>query len=418
VSLWGPTHLILIGSASFAALGVWILLTEGRRARPLADGDRSGALWSRIDEFIVPGALLIGLSTFQAEYDFGLPQFRLVLAPVLMMVAAGVALVAARIRSGPGGALAAVGLFLAVRGGIAALVGPALGQTTTHFPLYLAEAAAVELVALRVSTDRPLRFGAIAGAAIGSAGLAAEWGWSHVWGGVPWPSSMLAETLLLAPATAVAAGLVGGFVGRALLRAPGAGPVRHGAAAAVALAVIVGVLAWGIRMPEPDPAPSAAVTLRDAGRGTVDAEIALDPPGAARDAAVLEMHAWQGGGLERVGLRPLGGGRYATTRPIPAAGDWKTVIQLEADRAVLALPLYMPADAAIPAPEVPASPRFRRSFEPASEVFMRERRDDVPAGLLGTAYAVVLVLWSAMIAALGWGLVRLAHQRELARSFR
>jgi hypothetical protein len=225
---------------------------------------------------------------------------------------------------------------------------------------------------------------------------------------------MLAETLALAPATAVAAGVAGAFVGRALLRAPGDAPANHRAAAAVALAVMVGVLAWGIRMPDPDTAPSAAVTLRDAGRGTVHAEIALDPHDAAHGAAVLEMHAWQGGGLERAGLRALGGGRYATTRPIPARGDWKTVVQLEAGRAVLALPVYMPADTAIPAPEVPASPRFRRSFEPGSEVFLRERRDDVPAGLLGTGYAVVLVLWSAMIAALGWGLVRLARQRELA----
>ena len=42
------------------------------------------------------GGLLIGLSTFQAEFDFGVPQYRAVLQPALIALAAGVALVAAR----------------------------------------------------------------------------------------------------------------------------------------------------------------------------------------------------------------------------------------------------------------------------------------------------------------------------------
>src|SRR5438067_1613537 len=32
VTLWGPTHLLLIGGASFSILGVWILHVEGERA--------------------------------------------------------------------------------------------------------------------------------------------------------------------------------------------------------------------------------------------------------------------------------------------------------------------------------------------------------------------------------------------------
>ena len=48
------------------------------------------------------GGLLIGLSTFQAEFDFGVPQFQLVLEPIMLAFAAGVALVAARIWIGRG----------------------------------------------------------------------------------------------------------------------------------------------------------------------------------------------------------------------------------------------------------------------------------------------------------------------------
>ena len=39
------------------------------------------------------GGLLIGLSTFQAEFDFGVPQFHMAFHPVLIAIAAGVALV-------------------------------------------------------------------------------------------------------------------------------------------------------------------------------------------------------------------------------------------------------------------------------------------------------------------------------------
>ena len=54
------------------------------------------------------GGMLIGLSVFQAEFDFGVPQFRLVLQPLLIAVAAGLTLVAARLWIGPGGAITAV----------------------------------------------------------------------------------------------------------------------------------------------------------------------------------------------------------------------------------------------------------------------------------------------------------------------
>ena len=88
------------------------------------------------------GALLLGLSTFQAEFDFGVPQFRMIFQPMLIMLAAGVALVAARIWLGRGAALGAALFFLAMRGVMALLVGPVLGEPTPHFPLYVGRGAA------------------------------------------------------------------------------------------------------------------------------------------------------------------------------------------------------------------------------------------------------------------------------------
>ena len=57
------------------------------------------------------GGLLIGLSTFQAEFDFGVPQFDQIFQPMLIALAAGVALTAARVWIGPGGAVGAAAVL-------------------------------------------------------------------------------------------------------------------------------------------------------------------------------------------------------------------------------------------------------------------------------------------------------------------
>src|SRR5947209_2627813 len=88
VTLWGPTHLLLIGGATFSILGAWILYAEGRRE---TDARPQLPLLVRALGVAMVGSLLIGLSTFQAEFDFGVPQFRLVWQPILLALAAGIA---------------------------------------------------------------------------------------------------------------------------------------------------------------------------------------------------------------------------------------------------------------------------------------------------------------------------------------
>src|SRR5207249_7979532 len=101
-----------------------------------------------------------------------------------------------------------------------------------------------EAVALAiVPRERPYRFGAVAGALIGTVGFAAEYGWSHIWMPIAWPSSLVGESVVVVPLVAVAAGLVGAFVG-ASLASPRTGRSIAGgriAPAAAGLAVIVGV---------------------------------------------------------------------------------------------------------------------------------------------------------------------------------
>src|SRR3954468_6927324 len=212
VTLWGPTHLMLIGGAAMTLVGIAVLSVEGLRHNERAG--RTEKPWMRFAH-VVPlyGGFMLGLSTFQAEFDFGVPQFRFVFHPILLMVAAGVGLVVARRWGGKGAALGAVAFFLVVRGILALLVGPVLGQTTPHFPLYIVEALVVEVVALRVATDRPLAFGLWSGLGLGTIGLAAEWAWSHVWMPIPWPGELFPEGPILGFGAAMGGALIGAWAG-------------------------------------------------------------------------------------------------------------------------------------------------------------------------------------------------------------
>ena len=160
VTLWGPTHLMLIGGAGMTLIGQAVLLRRASApaARPrAAHAPRAAGALAMLRQVALMGGLLIGLSTFQAEFDFGVPQFRAVLQPALIAFAAGVALVAARVWIGRGGALGAALFFLAVRGVVSLLVGPVLGETTPSLPLYLVEALAVEAAAVALAPPRPAR---------------------------------------------------------------------------------------------------------------------------------------------------------------------------------------------------------------------------------------------------------------------
>jgi hypothetical protein len=425
VTLWGPTHLMLIGGAGLSLIGHAILLVEGG---PQRDPSRSGAASGAIAFFArtrlagVCGGLLIGLSTFQAEFDFGVPQFRLVFQPVLIAVAAGVALVAARMYAGRGAALAAAAYFIVIRGVVALLVGPGLGETVPHMPLYVVEALVVELVALRVGRERPYLLGSLAGLGIGTVGLAAEWGWSHLWMPMPWPGAMLDEALLLVPVSAVAAGVVGGFVGAALgmPRSPGRLPVPRLGPAAVGVLVIAAVVGYGLQV-EPEEGVRAQLET-SAPRGPdreVDVTARFSPSEATSDANWLVAIGWQG--QSRMVLEELDrvrDGVFRTATPVPAGGTWKTLLRLHRDDSLLSVPVYLPEDPAIPAEGVPLERRATRELVYDHELLQREVKDDVSSALPVVAYGVVGLIVLALLGALGWALARLAggFERETART--
>jgi hypothetical protein len=424
VTLWGPTHLMLIGGAALSVLGAWALHAEGDEVRRAAN--RPLPTWTRFREIILAGAFLVALSTFQAEFDFGVPQFALELQPALIMLAAGIGLVTARVRFGPGGAAAALLGYIGIRGTLTLLIGPLFGEITPHFPPYVVEAVVVEAVALlylrglhpvgghknrRRIDERPITFGALAGLGIGTIGLAAEWLWSHVWVVNPWPSSLFPEAAITGLIAAIAGGLIGGYVGRCLTPAVPRRERIPRAVLPVAAGAAVGVIAFWIPV---TAGPGVRATLDLNVQKTPDGRVAtgtvqLDPPNAADAAYWFNVTSWQGkdGPAHIDTLDEIGPGRYRITEPIHVDGTWKTTLRLHKGRELAGLPIFLPADPAVPVSEVPVEEHGTRAFVLDHKNLQREQKPDVPGYLTLVAYLGVGLISLALIFVVGWGLARL-----------
>jgi hypothetical protein len=411
VTLWGPTHLMLIGGAAMTLVGIAILMVEAGRARPVHGSHRMAPVVMWLRRIALSGGLLIGLMVFYVEFDFGVPQFRMVFGPILVMLAAGVGLVATRLWLGRGAALGAVAFFLLVRGVVSVIVGPVIGETTPHFALFIAEALAVEAVFLALPRARPLTLALWSGLGIGTVGLAAEWAWTNIWMPIPWNADLLPEGAVLGLLAAVAGSLVGAWVGERLASddLPRLRATRYGAVAgALAIFAIVGL---ALNKPAQEGV-TAQVSLAEAGPGEVVPTVRFDPPVAAEDTEFRTVTAWQGGGLAVEPLEPTGeAGTYTTAEPVPVGGDWKTIVRVSRGNTLSAMPIYLPEDPAIPAEGVPASASFERAFVADHEILQREQKD-AAGWLTALAYLVVAAIAFALLVLIAWALHRLAVAAE------
>ncbi|HEU5150718.1 MAG TPA: hypothetical protein VFU19_09485 [Iamia sp.] len=416
VTAWGPTHIQLIGGASLATLGCWALLVEGARAMPGEPPSRFAALREKMADIGLAGAFLVGLSTLQVEFDFGVPQFRALYHPTLIALAGGLGLVAARIRLGRGGALMAVGGFLAIRGALS--LGVELsGRSTFHVPLYLGAAAVVEAVFALRPRGRQVSTGALAGLGVGTIGLAVEALWTQAWMPMPWSTALLPDAVVLGVVAGTAGGALGGLIGRAL--APEAAdrqPAPAWAAPAAWLGA-VGVIAFCLPIGAPDGwSADVAVGERRTVDGVEVADLTVTPsPGgaadAARDGVLFEVLSWQGaaaggdGGSSFVDLEPVGDGSYRTATPVPISGSAKTMIRLQTKGDMVSAPVSMPADEALGLEALPAEDGTV-AFSADKQNLQREARTD-RVGLERAAYVVIAVLAGIWMVALSWGLARL-----------
>ncbi|MGH2598381.1 MAG: hypothetical protein ACRDJ9_03235, partial [Dehalococcoidia bacterium] len=204
VTLWGPTHVLMIGGAVISTLGVAVLAAEARQTgasgRGVAALEFKYALW-----------WLLGIGAFLMEFDIGVPQFPMVSQVVIIAVMGAWPLVWARSAFGPGGALLAAAAFLAARGVLMLLASELVDRSPHHFSLMLGQAVLIELLALVVDHRRRYLFGALAGLAAGVGGTLAEWQWSQLFMPLPWPSAALPTYLGYAVIAGVGAGLIGAW---------------------------------------------------------------------------------------------------------------------------------------------------------------------------------------------------------------
>lgn len=422
VTLWGPTHLMLIGGAGLSLIGVILLEHEGRIAMG-SDADGPDPRWSRspILTWMIRGSafggLLIGLSVFQIEYDFGIEQFQLIFQPMLIVGAGAFALVAARLMVGRGAALFAVAFAAVVREITALLVGPIFGEPHNVFALYLGAAIVVEVVAFAPFVRRRLLFGAVAGLGVGTIGAWGESLWVDAVYLFPWTSSMWVDILWMTIPVGVTTGLAAGLFAQAL---SGDGLPRPAIRRTVVLAMLValaGTVTNGLTFDVPIDA-TASVRLQEAdpvdGFRMVTAEVTIDPPNlVSDDPEWVSILAWQGGGPTLRGLvvdslERTGEGTYRSTKPVPVDGTWKTVLRLHDGRTLTAAPIFMAADEGIGAEEVSAEPSFTRDLVSEITLLQRERNFDHPTWLFAAASLVVLVCTLLLVWALSWGTVRIS----------
>lgn len=407
VTLWGPTHLIMINGAILSAPAIIALVLEGKRATGRALGTRWSSRGEAYVRVTLPGVLLFGVAFWATEFDWGIPQFRLVWQPLLLAFGAGFALVVGVLWTGRWGAVRVLVSYLIGRVALTAMVA-GLGQTVPVMPLFVVEALCVEALARSIDpAARPLRFGLLAGALCGSVGFAAEYGWTRLVSPQPWTTDFLAEAVPTALLAGTAGGAAGALLGMALVGRLPARPVRRGVALACA-GVVVALGANALWLDQPGGV-RAAVTLDpvvDAGGRTAYVTARISPASAAQDTSWFHAISWQGGGRKLADMEPLGDGRWRSSRPLPLHGEWKTALRLHKGRALTAVPLHLPADSGVPTPGIARPTSFSAAFIPDEEVLQTERRDYVPAWLWTPAALIMLALCGLFIAALSAGIVR------------
>jgi hypothetical protein len=385
VTLWSPTHLMLVGGGGLATIATWLMLIEGRPTG-------RATLLGRAIVVLALGAVLVGLSCFQGEFDFGVPQFQVLYLPVLIAAAAGFTLVLARAALGPWGAIKAVVAFLIVRGSAALIVAGPLQHTFPRFPLYLASAVTVEAVAAWLGTANRLRYALASGVALATLGMAGELAWVKLsgWGELP---ANDARVFLVVPAAALAAALLGAALSRPIPAQ------RHVPAFAATLAGVV--LAGTVLSLLPRNVADVTATIRLIPTGQqATVMVQLQPPDAARHATAFGVVSWQGGGRISAKLDEVGPGRYVSSRPLPIGGEWKTIVGLQRRDEVMAAPVYLPADPEIGAPAIPAVPERRAAFVRNTALLLREQHPGPiwPAVAGYGGLATMTAIWIGLIA--------------------
>ncbi len=395
VTMWSPTHMLMILGASFTGLAAWLMLAD-------AGVSPRDSLWARGAHVVAALLTVLGLSASQGEFEFGVPQFQQMFLPLLLTIAAAFSFVVIRLVHGRGWALGLGVLIALARAGMfggdgfGGEGGPELA--TRAGGLYLASAVVVEVVGLLFGTEKRLRFAVLSGVGVATLGLAGEWVWNQD-ANQPWHTSLLPDAVVLCLVVGVGTAIVAAAFGTAVARERPRLPAA--VVAGAGLAVVVGL---ALPMPRPVGDVTAELTVEPDGRDDAGSRayvgVTLDPADAAEDNRWFQAMAWQGGGLVISEMERMGPGQYRSVEPIPVNGRWKAMLRLHRGGEMMAVPVYLPEDEEIGEPELPAEDRTV-AFGAESDYLLRETVDGsawfayVIYGLL----AAIGVVWVAAFVA-------------------
>jgi hypothetical protein len=385
VTMWSPTHMLMILGASFTGLAAWLVVAE-------TGVPPNQSRWARTVHVLAAILVVLGLSAPQGEFAYGVPQYQAIFLPILVSIAGAFSMVAIRLVHGRGWALGiAVGLVVVnpTGSGLIDAFGDGSPVETRDGALYIGAALVAEIVALVLGTDRRLRYAIVTGLGVGTAGLAAEWVWNQ--GAYqPWQTSLLPDAVVLAAIAAVAAAVAGAAFAAAVNgeRPTGRGITRPALAASLVAVLVV----LALPMPRHVGDVTADVTLDRVGVGEARVHVTIDPDDV-EDARWFQTMTWQNGGLvvsEMVEEEP---GRYVSEHAHSVDGLAKTVLRLHRGSEMMAVPVYLPPDPEIDEREIPAVDRHGVVFTGEQDYLMREAEDGerlfayVIYGLLALAMA-------------------------------
>lgn len=409
VTLWSPTHIMLVAGGSFATLACWLMIAEVRKfSKPNMLGRGIYAL--------AAGATLAGLSTLQGEFDFGVSQYQALYLPVMIAVAAGFGLVLARIALGPYGTFKAIIAYTVVRGFVSFVaIGGGLHHTTPLFPFYIVSACVVEGVAYWLGTENRLKFAAVAGVGVGTIGmmgdfmiLAAMHGWTQ-----SMPTEMLVKALVLGPIGAVAAGALAAGFSQSAFHFDTVKTKVPVAVMALAGAAVFGVLAYPL--PRKVGNVHADITVEKVANGSqAYVGVKLTPADAAENARVFGVGSWQGGGVRSATLVPVEGkpGEYRTDKTMPITAPWKTLVALQRNDEMMSAPVYMPVDPGIGFAGRPAIDRSVDFVRNTTLLLPETRPGDPTVRTLSWGVLVVVIgIWVALVVRTTKWIPRLAEMQ-------
>ena len=396
VTMWSPTHMLMIVGASLTGLAAWLVLGEAR-VSPRDSG------WARGAHVACAYFTLLGLAASQGEFTFGVPQFQQLYHPALVMIAGGFAFVVIRLVLGRwwgiGIALANLALFSSR---MADGHGPVV---TRSGGVYLASALAVELAAFALGTERRTRFALGAGIGVATIGFAGEYAW-NLGARQPWNGALFPVVI---PVVLLAA------IGSAIVATSFSAAVQHKADRLLPPALVVAgglavVASLVIPFPRHGNGPTGAVQLQRVGNGNALVHVTLTPANAAKGAHWFQATTWQGGTLVLADMKPEGNGRYVSSKPLPVDGPGKTLVRLHTGYKMVAIPVHMPADPELNIPEIPAVDRTSH-FVREGRYLMRESHGGAAwfAILITVLLTGVAILWAGVFSVVAR---RIAHEPD------